>query len=114
MCRTTDSPGRQRNDPFQLPHTFEWRIHPEQLKIAKRPDGRDWKLGAGGFGTVRAVCPQSAGAFKCRLPQTATQEQRWQAQLMSAGVLGSLSIFCACEALHNAVCCRALDQHALV
>ena len=51
VCRT-DSPGRARHDAFQLPHSFEWRIQPDQLKIAKRPDGRDHKLGAGGFGTV--------------------------------------------------------------
>ena len=37
---------------LQLPHSFEWRINPEQLAICKRENGTDWRLGAGGFGTV--------------------------------------------------------------
>lgn len=47
-CRA-ESPAVGR---LQLPHSFEWRINPEQLAICKRPDGSDWRLGAGGFGTV--------------------------------------------------------------
>ena len=31
---------------------FDWRIPPSRLKICRHPDGGDWKLGSGGFGTV--------------------------------------------------------------
>ncbi|KAI7837019.1 hypothetical protein COHA_009097 [Chlorella ohadii] len=30
----------------------DWEIRPEELEIAKRPDGSDWVLGSGGFGKV--------------------------------------------------------------
>jgi hypothetical protein len=30
----------------------DWEIRPEEIEIAKRPDGSDWLLGSGGFGRV--------------------------------------------------------------
>ncbi|KAL4419698.1 hypothetical protein ABPG75_006796 [Micractinium tetrahymenae] len=30
----------------------DWEIRPEEIKILKRPDGSEWQLGSGGFGTV--------------------------------------------------------------
>lgn len=32
--------------------TLDWIIPPDQIKIMRKPDGSDWKLGAGAFGTV--------------------------------------------------------------
>jgi hypothetical protein len=29
-----------------------WEINPEEIVIAKHPDGRDWEIGHGGFGKV--------------------------------------------------------------
>ena len=31
---------------------FDWRIEPSRLKVHTRPDGSDWKLGAGGYASV--------------------------------------------------------------
>ena len=30
----------------------DWEIKPEDIEICKRPDGSDWRLGEGAFGTV--------------------------------------------------------------
>ena len=35
-----------------------WEIKPEDITIAKHPDGSDWELGSGGFGKV---CPGQIG-----------------------------------------------------
>lgn len=30
----------------------DWEIDPSDIKICERPDGTQWKLGAGGYGSV--------------------------------------------------------------
>ena len=31
----------------------DWEVKPEEIEIVKRADGSDWRLGQGGFGSVR-------------------------------------------------------------
>ncbi|KAL4437815.1 hypothetical protein ABPG77_005727 [Micractinium sp. CCAP 211/92] len=63
-------PGSERTSSSQLPggptadnpcfssqelallQLSDWEIRPEEIQILKRPDGSDWQLGSGGFGTV--------------------------------------------------------------
>ncbi|KAL4421913.1 hypothetical protein ABPG77_005197 [Micractinium sp. CCAP 211/92] len=44
-------PGRMGSSSDQLPWS-DWEIRPDELEVAKRPDGSDWLLGTGGFGRV--------------------------------------------------------------
>ncbi len=37
----------------------DWEIDPEELEIAKRPDGTEWRLGTGASAHV-SRCPHSA------------------------------------------------------
>lgn len=38
---------------------FDWEIRPEQLVIAKKPDGSPWELGTGAFGKVSQLSKTS-------------------------------------------------------
>lgn len=33
---------------------FNWHIAPERMELCRRPDGSQWCLGKGGYGSVRA------------------------------------------------------------
>ena len=46
---------------------FDWRIPPSRLKICRYPDGSDWKLGSGGFGTVSFSATPSIDVMKSNL-----------------------------------------------
>ena len=54
--------GSYANNPSSLSFastlTPDWRIPPDRIRICARPDGSDWKLGVGAFGTV-------TGSFDC-------------------------------------------------
>ena len=44
--------GKTLTEQGSTPLQFSWEIPPSRLKICSRPDGSDFKLGSGGFGTV--------------------------------------------------------------
>ena len=49
----------------------EWQIPPEDIMICKDPYGRDWQLGTGGFGSVRAAGHTLSGGASSVNPDAA-------------------------------------------
>ena len=51
-CNRRESSGESSSYSSPRSLHFEWRIAPARLKIHRRPDGSDWRIGYGGFGAV--------------------------------------------------------------
>lgn len=55
--------GRGSPSPSDLDLLLsDWEIDPDSVTIARRPDGTPWRLGSGGFGTVRQLAGPRARA----------------------------------------------------
>jgi hypothetical protein len=48
--------GAAPNGALDLPRVpfSDWELRPEDIEICRRPDGRQWEIGAGAFGQVQA------------------------------------------------------------
>ena len=54
-CRVESAGGAEGAPELPGPKLqFDWRIKPSRISICKRSDGRQFRLGAGAFGTVPA------------------------------------------------------------
>lgn len=45
--------GSQRGAEAEGDFEFAWQVEPYRLEVCHHPDGRPWRLGQGGYGTVR-------------------------------------------------------------
>lgn len=41
----------------------EWQIDARDIQVARRDDGREWKLGGGAFGEVGILCASNRSAL---------------------------------------------------
>ena len=84
----------------------EWDIHPNDIRIAKLPGGKDHQLGAGGFGKVsvltrpRRLQMRLAGDHSLSKP-VASQNTRWLRQREVGCYLGPSMIFCQCTGVQR-------------
>ena len=88
------------NGALDLPRVpfSDWELRPEDIEICRRPDGRQWEIGAGAFGQVQS---QGSAWFLVQHPAYCLLAHR------NCGVPSDVH---ACAAVLAPLCLQMLQQ----